>query len=117
METYSIELYSSLYQTPVFNELEEALRNSSFRYSLRQLNALGVGSSADLGSALQQAMHVCALGGFWGADHFKPVYVVDAETGETRVDWLMSKMGFNLTIMQLPVSENTARWLCELADV
>ncbi|HLP20748.1 MAG TPA: hypothetical protein VK174_10620 [Chitinophagales bacterium] len=112
---YTIAVYETIRGIPALDELQEAVVNSKLRYSLRHVLLTGAATAGDLHSALQKSMEVCSLGGLNSKEHFKPVYVFDAGTGGTHTDWLMSKKGFCLMMMNLPLNEQTARWLCELA--
>jgi hypothetical protein len=117
METYSITVYGSQESNMAPDEFEEALRYNALRYSMRPIILSNAVTLENLQEALQKCMRVCHLTGINSSEHFKPLYVFDPLTGTTHIDWLMSKKGFSLMIMQLPLNEQTARWLWELADV
>jgi hypothetical protein len=114
METLSIALYSSQPSHYGLDEFEEALRNSRFSYSAQHLLSSGAVSEDEVQDALQKCLVVCRLAGIPGADHFKPLYVVDSDTDTIYTDWWMSKKGFSLLMMHLPLNEQTARWIWEL---
>lgn len=98
-------------------DFEEALYDSMLRYSLRHLAFTGHVSNQSIVDTLQKALIVCSLAGINSQHHFKQIYVFDAHTGALYVDWLMSKKGFNLMIMQTPsLNQEMARWLWELAE-
>ena len=99
------------------DEFEEALQDSSRRYSLRQLNFLEDISEEQIFEALQKSMKVCHLAGINSVLHFKKIYVYNPEISAIQIDWRLSKNGLNLMIMQTPsLNERMARWLWELAD-
>lgn len=117
METCSITLYRSQQSFSAPDEFEEALRHRALCYSMRHILFTEADALQNLQEALQKCMQVCRLAGINSHEHFKPLYVFDSTTGITYTDWLMSKKGFSLMIMHLPLNEQTARWLWELADV
>lgn len=117
MEILHVVQYSN-YSTPTgLNDFEEALGYSMRCYSMRHLLLTGLMSQEDFAEALQKSMQVCAYAGIDTKAHFKKIYVSDSKTGAIYSDWLMSKKGFNLLIMQSPsLNEQIARWLWKLAD-
>jgi hypothetical protein len=115
--SYSITLYRPPQNLSAIDEFNEALRHSALRYSMRDI-AIAYGASLnDLHEALHKCLEVCCMAGISSIEHFEPIYVVDPNSGTTYPDWLMSKKGFSLMVMYLPLNQNTARWLLELADV
>jgi hypothetical protein len=118
METYHITHYSSDRNQQAFNEFEDALHHSMLRYSLRHLALTGITSQENALNALQKSIQVCSLAGVNSKLHFKQIYVFDANTKELDKDWLMSKKGFTIMLMQYPLlNENIARWLWNLSDL
>ena len=100
------------------SEFEEALYNSTLRYSLRHLEFTENYAQENLREVLQKSLQVCYLAGVNSKRHFKQIYVFDANTGTIHIDWLMSKNGFNLMVIQAsPLNEKMAQWLWELANV
>ena len=84
---------------------------------MRHLLLTGTMSQEDFAEALQKSMQVCAFAGIDTKAHFKKIYVSDSKTGAIYSDWLMSKKGFNLMIMQCQsLNEQSAHWLWKLAD-
>jgi len=66
--------------------------------------------------ALQKSLEVCCLLGIKSERHFKKIYVFDAMVGSLQADWIMSRNGFNLMVMQIPsINPEIAQWLWELA--
>jgi|ERR1043165_1598921 hypothetical protein len=117
METYQITVYERHPARSVFDELDEALLESRLQYSMRHVLYTGAASMEELQLALQKSMQICSLAGSNSHYHFKPVYVFDPQTGITHTDWLMSKKAFCLMVMNLPLNEQTAKWLWELTDI
>ncbi|MEI7584113.1 hypothetical protein [Runella sp.] len=117
MEILHVVHYSG-YSTPTgLNDFEEALGYSMRCYSMRHLLLTGTMSQEDFAEALQKSMQVCAFAGIDTKAHFKKIYVSDSKTGAIYSDWLMSKKGFNLMIMQCQsLNEQIAHWLWKLAD-
>jgi hypothetical protein len=75
-------------------------------------------SAEQMMQALQKAVQVCALAGINAGHHFRKVYVSDAQTGTTHIDWLMSKKGLNMVVIQSSLlNEQVARWLWALSDL
>jgi hypothetical protein len=98
-------------------QFEEALYDSMLRYSLQHLKAIGNVSQENILYSLKKSLQICSLLGINSKYHFKQIYVFDAEIDILKIEWLMSKKGFNLMIMQIsPMNENMARWLWELTD-
>ena len=99
------------------HEFEDALHHSMLRYSLRHLAMTGIASQEDAAETLLKCIRICALAGENSKIHFKQIYVFDAITGEMNKEWLMSKKGFNILLMQYPANEKIARWLWRLSDL
>ncbi|MDZ4845226.1 MAG: hypothetical protein SH857_06715 [Chitinophagales bacterium] len=117
METFQITLYSTKQSNSAPDEFVNALHDSLLRYSMRHIILAGITSQENIMDALQKAMQICLLAGVNVRHHFRQVFVFDKNTGTTHTDWLMSKKGLNLIIMQSPVvNEQIARWLFELAE-
>jgi len=117
METHYITHYSSVHSKSISDEFEEALRDSTLHYSMRHIILAGITSQENVAAAMERAMQVCSLAGVNIRYHFKQVYVSNENTGAVYTDWLMSRKGFNLMIMQSPeLNEQIARWLWELAE-
>ncbi len=98
-------------------EFEDAFYHSQLQFSLRHLIFTGDISTENIMEALQKALQICYLAGINSKHHFKQIYVFDAKTGTLNVDWYMSKKGFNLMVMQIPLlNEKLSSWLWKLAD-
>jgi hypothetical protein len=118
MKNSEITLFSLHNNNFMKSDFEEELENSLCRYSLRQLNFMHDISQEHILEAVQKSMQVCCLAGINSLQHFKKVYVYDAEESNVQIDWRMSKKGLNLMVMQTPsLNEPMARWLWELADL
>ena len=117
MKTNHITHYASNKNQSSLNEFEEAFYDSMLLYSLRHLTFIGSVSEENTMEALQKSLQVCYLAGINSKCHFKQIFVFDVAIGTLRFDWLMSKTGFNLMIIQVPLaSEEMALWLWKLAD-
>jgi hypothetical protein len=115
--------YPIIHHAPVTHPLsptafEEAYYDSRLRHSLRHLATIENISEELIREALQKSLEVCCILGIKSDRHFKKIYVFDARVGSLHTDWMMSRNGFNLMIMQIP-SMNTkiTQWLWELAEV
>ena len=115
METHEIIHFPSNYHY-ISSEFEEAVYDSMLRYSLRHLTITGDFSQENIMEALQKSLQICQMAGIQSKKHFKQIYVFDAHIGTLHIDWLMSKNGYNLVVMQAPqLNEKRAHWLWELA--
>ena len=111
--TYSIVKYS----VPS-NEFAEAYIHSTLKYSLRHLSYIENISREDMLEALHKSLLICCLTGVKVAHHFKQIYVFDSETNMLQSDWLMSRRGLNLMIIQMPgLNSNKAKWIWRIANV
>ncbi len=118
MKTAHITHYFSNENQCASNEFEDAYYSSKLKYSLGHLTFIGNISHEFAMEALQKSLQVCYLAGINSKHHFKQIYIYDLNTGMLHIDWLMSKNGFNLMVIQIPSSnEKMARWLWELADL
>ncbi len=100
------------------NDFEDAFYASKLKYSLRHLVFSKDISPEMIAEALKKSLQICYLANINSKHHFKQIFVFDTNTGILYADWLMSKKGFNLMIMQIPLQhENLARWLWQLADL
>lgn len=98
--------------------MEDVFYDSKLTYSIRNLSFTGTFSPELIIEALQKSLEICNLLGVNTRCHFKKLYVYDEQMGVLRVDWLMSKNGFNLVVMQLPVlNEKMAKWLWALSNL
>ncbi len=117
MEAIYLTHYTPKPGLDAFLAFEDALHQSQCCYSLQKCVRMGLGSPEDLLEALEKAVRVCALAGISARHHFRKVYLSDPQSGVSLVDWLMSKRGFHLVIMQASlVNEQAAKWLWERAD-
>lgn len=115
MPTYHIAPYSATHQF-AFSEFEQALFYSTLRYSMQHLLLMGVTSEQHALESLQKSIQLCLLAGIDPQKHFKQIYVFDATSDIMYTDWLMSKKGFNLVLMQCPsLNQQIARWLWNLS--
>ena len=116
METYHITPYSPIPHQLSPTAFEEAYYHSRLRYSLRHLAIIENISEQLIQQALQKSLAVCSLLGIKSDRHFKKIYVFDAMVGSLQTDWMMSRNGFNLMVMQIPsINPELAQWLWELA--
>jgi hypothetical protein len=118
METQYITLYSPEIHQATNNEFEEAFYNATLQYSLRNIILVEQISQEKMLEALEKSLQICSLAGIDSKHHFKQIYISDIDIQTLYVDWLMSKKGVNLIVMQIPLlNEKMARWLWELADL
>ena len=118
METVNISRYPSCRHQFASWGLEDAFYNSKLTYSIRQLSFADGFSTELIMEAFQKSLQICYLLGINSKHHFKKVYVYDAQMGCLQIDWLMSKNGFNLMVMQMPsINEKMARWLWALSEL
>ena len=106
------------YKSAQISDFEDAFHQSKLQYSFRSLAIIGDVSQKDLAEALQKILQLCHLAQLNIKHHFKQIYVFEPKSQTLRKDCLMSKLGFNCLIMQIPLlNEKTAHWLLRLADV
>ena len=118
METHHITHYSPIAHQLSPNRFEEAYFNSRLRYSLRHLAIIENISEELTQAALQKSLEVCCILGIKSDRHFNKIYVFDAADGALYTDWMMSRNGFNLMIMQIPsLNPGIAQGLWELAEL
>ena len=115
MEAFQITPYSSRNNYFYQNEFEDAVYHSARSYSMQHLIVAGITSQEDILKALQRAMKVCSLAGIDARLHFEKIFVYDVNNETIYTDWLMTKKGFNLILIQYPLlNEKIARWLLEI---
>ena len=116
MTTINIVPYSADQSPYVIAEFEEVLRHSALCYSMRHLIQAGISSQESFDAALVKSMEICNYAGINIAHHFKQIFVCDMAAGTMYTDWIMSKKGFKLVLMQYPqVNEQIAHWIWEMA--
>ncbi len=97
--------------------LEDVFYNSKLIYSIKNLSFTGQFKTEIIIESLQRSLRVCNLLGIDSRHHFKKIYLYNPQIGALEIDWMMSKTGFNLMVMQLPsLNEQMAQWLWELAS-
>ncbi len=97
--------------------LDDVFYNSRLIYSVKNLSFTGKITTEIIIESLQRSLRVCNLLGIDGRHHFKKIYLYNSQKGVLEIDWMMSKIGFNLMIMQLPsLNEQMAQWLWELSS-
>lgn len=98
------------------DEFREVLHHLEFIYNTGHLAIAGV-LPADINIAVSNAMKVCKINNVDPADHFKSLYVFSIETGVTYCEWVMSRQGFALVVMNAPHTNATiARWQWEMVN-
>ena len=117
MNTVNIELYPAYKHQFDSWGLEDEFYHWGLKYSLRHIVNMDSMMPGVIVDAMQKSIRICHLLGINSRYHFKKVYVYDTKMGVLQIDWLMSRNGFNLMIMQLPsINENIAKWLWQLSD-
>lgn len=101
---------SSVARQSTSNEFEEAFYSTRFQFSLRHLAFTGNDLLENIKDALYKSLQICNLAGVNSQYHFKQIYVFDEDSRTMDIDWLMSKNGFNLMVMQIE-SLNTKKAL------
>ena len=113
----NITLYYTSPDKYASHNFEDAFHHVSLRYSLRHLTFAEDLSDELIRQALQKSIQICYLLEINSRHHFKKIYISNPIDGTVHVDWLMSKRGFNLMVMQIPsLSEKRAKWLWALTD-
>ncbi len=97
-------------------EFREKLHQMEFIYNTGHLAIAGV-LPADINTAVRNAMKVCTINNVEPADHFRSLYVFNEKNHATYCEWLMSRQGFALVIINAPHTNATvARWQWELVN-
>ncbi len=110
--------YSSNRHPVDANNFEEAFYQSQLKYSLRHFAFSKDILPEMIEEAIQKSLQICYLAGINSKHHFKQIFVFDINSGTLYTDWIMSKKGVNLMMMQLPFkNESLARWLWQLANL
>ncbi len=100
------------------NQFEDDYYDSLLCYSLQHLKFIDNVAQDDIRDAIQKSINICNMAGINSKHHFKKVFVYDANTNTLHIDWLISKKGFNLMVMQIQsLNEKLARWLWQLANL
>ncbi|MEO8759447.1 MAG: hypothetical protein ABI448_01050 [Bacteroidia bacterium] len=118
MKSYHIISHNvNQYQT-ASTKFEEDFYNSKLTYSIRHLSLIGNIKEENINEAIKKSLQICRLAGINSQYHFKKIYVFDANSQTLYTDWLMSKNGLNLMMMQLNnINEKKAQWLWELSNL
>jgi hypothetical protein len=100
------------------SDFEEMIHDAHLIYSLNQLNHLRYISDENIIDALQKSLLICTLIGETSKKHFKQIYVFDDSQGVMQIDWLLSKKGVHLLLLQMKtIDKSRAHWLWEMADI
>ena len=117
MNTVTIDFFPACKHQFDSWEFEDDFYHWGLKYSLRHIADIDNLMPEMIVDAMRKSIRICYLLGINSRYHFKKVYVYDAKMGVLQIDWLMSRNGFNLMIMQLPsINENMAKWLWRLSD-
>ena len=116
MDTFQIIPYNSNDYNSVLKDFEDAICYATLKYSLRHLAFIENISEEDSLQALQKALQICQLAGIECKYHFNKIYIYDEVDHTLKTDWLMSKKGFNLMVIQFPsLNEKKALWLWKIS--
>ncbi|MCX6188842.1 MAG: hypothetical protein NTW54_04455 [Bacteroidetes bacterium] len=117
MNTFQIRNYAYPCNDSCQQEFEDALCFSNRCYSIQHLISSGVIAPDEMLEALQKAMKVCSLAGVDSSHHFKKIYIYDETENKTYIDWMMTKKGLSLILIQYPLlNEKLARWIVDLTE-
>ena len=83
-------------------DFEELIHQSMMEYSMLDLIQQGLTSEEEFLDALKKVIRISQHGGFHLTHHFTRVYAYDPATGSLYVDWLMSRRGLKMIILQYP---------------
>ena len=97
-------------------DFQAAAYNAGTEYSLYNLVLTENISPENTAEALRKALELCLLAGIDDKYHFRKIYIYDATVKTLLPDWRMSRNGFNMVVMQLPLqNQKRARWLWRLS--
>lgn len=88
-----------LSENEIIGLFEEAMYDSSLKYTCKDLLTAGIENETELGLAIIKSIQVIRQSGLIPQHHFKHLFVTSIETGKTFNDWRMSRMGFLLVLM------------------
>lgn len=117
MKTDRVKYYPSIINELSKNQIENAWSDFTLFYSFRHLTHIEDISQENIMEAVQKSLQICHLAGINSKHHFKQIFVFDLATKTLFVDWRMSKTGFNLLMIQMPVKNyKLAYWLWKLSE-
>jgi hypothetical protein len=118
MKRNQIAQYLQIKNQIAINDFEEMIHDIHLIYSLNQLNNLRYISDENIIEALQKSILICTLIGENSKRHFKQIYVFDDSQRVMHIDWIISKKGVHLMMLQMKtIDKSRANWLWKMADV
>jgi len=112
-----IQQYSEFFFYSDCNKWKDSFYESKLLYSLHHLTFVGDISNESIMEALQRSISICNSAGVDTRRHYKQIYIYDSVNSVLKIDWLMSKTGFNLMIFQIPtINPKISKWIWKLAD-
>jgi hypothetical protein len=109
--------YSAFSPNADYNKWKDSFYESKLLFSLHHLTFVGDISNESILDALGKSIKICDCAGENSKNHFKQIYVFDKDSDSMHIDWMMSKTGFNLLILQIPSLNNKiAKWIWNLAE-
>lgn len=116
MNIYPIVSYKIQAKTPC-RKFEEAFFDSHLKHSFKNLTFVGDISKESILEALGKSMKICDCAGENSKHHFKQIYIFDKDSNSLHIDWLMSKTGFRILILQIPaLNKKMSEWIWKLVD-
>lgn len=117
MNIMQIHRYSEFSSQSDCNRWTDSYYESKLKFSLRNLTFVGDISNESIMEALQRSMCICKCAGIDSRHHYKQIYIYDPINSVLQMDWLMSKAGFNLVVIQIPsLNEKMSKWIWKLAE-
>ena len=118
MKNYHLVHYTANEYSENIKNFQSAAYNVGMEYSLYNLVFNENISPEITADALRKALELCQLAGIEDKYHFRKIYIYDAALKTLLPDWRMSRNGFNLVVMQLPLpNPDRARWLWRLSSL
>jgi hypothetical protein len=102
MSTINIIPYSIEHHQALIADFEEMMQWPALEYSMLTLIQQGVTTRQEFSEAFQKMLRMSHHGGINLTHHLVQVYAYDIETGTMDTDWLMSRKGLTLIILQYP---------------
>jgi len=98
------------------NTIDDILNEAMLLYSLQHVVKITQLPQAEIMASLNKALRICYLAGVNSRHHFKQIFLYDLTKGIVQIDWMLSKTGLNLVIIQIAsADEKMAVWLWKLA--
>lgn len=84
--------------SPPLDHFQEAVAHRTRCYRASALRSVW-NEPDDMAKAIERAMQICNRGGLSLREHFKAIYVANAQAHSVERDWQLSKLAYCLTVL------------------